>query len=313
MAGQFSGAIAISALLAGGCDLFDRAILQSGGLERVRSTAAASAVAEQIITTGAMAGAEEPGVEEILAAQRGIAPGFVPPQGPFHPCIDGDIIEEHPLVVARTRDMPAVPLLAGTTRDEKGIFDAALDEDVFTERYVRGRAHAHTGDGHDADAMLATYRADHHTLCDVANAMVTDYHFTAPTEQFVRAHAERGNAVFVTNCSGLLRVPDWGRATIRACPCSSATWTPRLRWLVTAMRPATCQTQFRICGWNSFVGESPGNTTAVSVGRRCCSASRLELPAATAQSNSPSGRNAIPPTGKRIGGRAPMNTISVTS
>jgi len=26
--------------------------------------------------------------------------------------------------------------------------------------------------------------------------MVTDYHFTAPTEQFVRAHAERGNAVF---------------------------------------------------------------------------------------------------------------------
>ena len=29
-----------------------------------------------------------------------------------------------------------------------------------------------------------------------AGALVTDYHFTAPTEQFVRAHAERGNAVF---------------------------------------------------------------------------------------------------------------------
>ena len=26
--------------------------------------------------------------------------------------------------------------------------------------------------------------------------MVTDYHFTAPTEQFVRPHAERGNPVF---------------------------------------------------------------------------------------------------------------------
>ena len=34
------------------------------------------------------------------------------------------------------------------------------------------------------------------TLRDVASALVTDYHFTAPTEQFVRAHAERGNPVF---------------------------------------------------------------------------------------------------------------------
>src|SRR3546814_4291361 len=53
LAGQSSGAIAISAVLAGGCDLFDRAILQSGGLERVRSTAAASVVAEQLLSTGA--------------------------------------------------------------------------------------------------------------------------------------------------------------------------------------------------------------------------------------------------------------------
>ncbi|PRC54982.1 carboxylesterase, partial [Mycobacterium sp. ITM-2017-0098] len=82
--------------------------------------------------------------------------------------------------------------LAGTTRDEWRIFDAALDEGVFTEQYVRDRAHALAGDGHDADAVVATYRADHRKLRDVASAMVTDYHFTAPTEQFVRAHAERG-------------------------------------------------------------------------------------------------------------------------
>lgn len=192
VAGQSSGAIAISALLAGGCDLFDRAILQSGGLERVRSTAAVSAVAEQVMS----AVPRDPGVAEILAAQRRIDTGFVPPQGPFHPCIDGDVIEEHPLVVARTRAMRAIPVLAGTTRDEWRIFDAALDEGVFTDQYVRDRAHALAGDGHDADAVVATYRANHHTLRDVASAMVSDYHFTAPTEQFVRAHAERGNAVF---------------------------------------------------------------------------------------------------------------------
>lgn len=192
VAGQSSGAISIAALLAAGCDLFDRAILQSGGLERVRSTAAASAVAEQL---GALRG-EEPSVEEIVAAQCRIDTGFVPPQGPFHPCIDGDVIAEHPLVVARTRAMPAIPILAGTTRDEWRIFDAALGDDVFTEQYVRGRARALAGDGCDVDAVVAAYRADHRTLRDVASAMVTDYHFTAPTEQFVRAHAQHGSAAF---------------------------------------------------------------------------------------------------------------------
>ena len=193
VAGQSSGAVAISAMLAAGCDLFDRAILQSGGLERGRSTAAAAAVAAQL---GDVIRGEEPGVEEILAAQRGIDTGFVPPQGPFHPCIDGSVIAEHPLVTARTRDMPAVPVLAGTTRDEWRIFDSPLDENVFTEQYVRDRAQALAGGGHDPEAVLATYRTDHRRLRDVASAMVTDYHFAAPTEQFVRAHAESGNPVF---------------------------------------------------------------------------------------------------------------------
>lgn len=192
VAGQSSGAISIAALLAAGCDLFDRAILQSGGLERVRSTSAAAAVAEQL---GALRG-DEPSVGEILAVQRRIDTGFVPPQGPFHPCLDGDVIAEHPLVVARTRAMPAVPILAGTTRDEWRAFDAALDEGVFTEQYVRDRARALAGEGRDTDAVVAAYRVDRRAPRDVASALVTDYHFTAPTEQFVRAHAQRGNAVF---------------------------------------------------------------------------------------------------------------------
>lgn len=192
-AGQSSGAIAIAVLLAGGCDLFDRAILQSGGLERVRSTAAASAVAEQLLA--AVGGFDGISVDTILAAQRDIDPGFVPPQGPFHPCIDGDVIPEHPLVVAQTHAMPAIPVLAGTARDEWRIFDAAFNEDVVTEQYVRDRARALAGDDRVA-AALSAYRIGHEPLRDVASALVTDYHFTAPTEQFVRAHAARGNAVF---------------------------------------------------------------------------------------------------------------------
>jgi para-nitrobenzyl esterase len=194
VAGQSSGAVAISALLAGGSDLFDRAILQSGGLERVRSTAAASAVAEQFFA--GLGSADDPSIEQILAAQRCIPSGFVPPQAPFHPSIDGDVIAEHPLVVARTRGLAAIPVLAGTTRDEWRIFDAALGEDVFTERYVRERAAALVPPGRDVDAAVALYRASQTKLRDTASAIVTDFHFTASTEQFVRAHAERGNAVF---------------------------------------------------------------------------------------------------------------------
>lgn len=193
--GQSSGAVTISALLAAGCDLFDRAILQSGGLERVRSAAAAAAVARQFIEAIGIHAPEEPDVAAILTAQRGIDTGFVPPQGPFHPCIDGDVIAEHPLVVARTRQMPAIPVLAGTTRDEWRVFDAHLGDEVFTEQYLRDRARVLAGDGHNADAVVAAYRAEHDNLRDAAGAIVTDYHFTAPTEQFIRGHAER-NAVF---------------------------------------------------------------------------------------------------------------------
>ena len=50
--------------------------------------------------------------------------------------------------------MPAIPILAGTTRDEWRIFDAAFDDGVFTEQYVRDRAQALAGDRHDPDAQL---------------------------------------------------------------------------------------------------------------------------------------------------------------
>jgi para-nitrobenzyl esterase len=205
--GQSSGAVAISALLAHGSDLFDRAILQSGGLERVRSTSAAAAVADEFFAALTNIGAAgEPSTAQILAAQRGIPSGFVPPEGPFHPCVDGDVIPEHPLVAARTHAMRAVPVLAGTTRDEWRIFDAALDEDLFTENYLYERARALLGPARDIDAAVAAYRGTASggttsggtalELRNVASAIVTDYHFTAPTEQFVRAHAARGNPVF---------------------------------------------------------------------------------------------------------------------
>lgn len=192
--GQSSGAVAITGLLAGGCDLFDRAILQSGGIERVRSANAASEVAARFFD--GIGHRNKPTVEEILAVQEGIPTGFIPPGGPFHPHVDGDVISEHPLVTARTRPMRPMPVLAGTTRDEWRIFDAGIPDDAFTEAYLRERATVLLGPGRDVEATLAAYRPDHQRPRDLASALITDYHFTAPTEQFVRGHASHGNPVF---------------------------------------------------------------------------------------------------------------------
>jgi len=64
------------------------------------------------------------------------------------------------------------------------------------------RARALLGDRAIIDDVLDLYRAEYADGSDieqrraVASAMVTDFHFSAPTEQFIRAHAAHDNAVF---------------------------------------------------------------------------------------------------------------------
>jgi para-nitrobenzyl esterase len=209
LAGQSSGAVAIACLLAGddAHGLFDRVILQSGGLERVRSTDAAAAVADQFFAALDV----EPfdrmrlTVDDILVAQSQIPTGFVPPVGPFHPAIDGELIVEHPLVAASSRPLLRVPMLAGSTQHEWRVFDTVLTDDEITEHFLAERARALGGPDADVDDILDRYRSEHEvgrgrTEVDrrraVASALVTDFHFGAPTEQFARAHAGAGNPVF---------------------------------------------------------------------------------------------------------------------
>ena len=199
VAGQSSGAVAVACMLAGDAarGLFDRAILQSGGLERVRSAAAAAAVARRF-----RAALAAPDTEAVLAAQATIPTGFVPPEGPWHHCVDGDVIPEHPLVAAANGPLLPVPLLAGTTRDEWRAFDAALTDAELTDDYLRTRARALLGDTHVLDDVLDLYRAEHPRGDDaerrraVAAALVTDFHLGGPTGQLARDHAGHGNPVY---------------------------------------------------------------------------------------------------------------------
>jgi para-nitrobenzyl esterase len=199
--GQSSGAVTIVCMMAAeaGRGLFERAILQSGGLERVRSTDAAAAVARRFAAALGDHGAR---VDAILAAQRTIPTGFVPPEGPWHHCVDGLVIPEHPLVAVANRALLPVPVLAGTTKDEWRVFDTVLTDAEISDDYLRTRARALLGDAAIIDDVLDLYRAEHLDGGDreqrraVAGALVTDFHFGAPTEQFVRAHAANGNPVF---------------------------------------------------------------------------------------------------------------------
>lgn len=201
LAGQSSGAVAIACLLAGDVarGLFDRAILQSGGLERVRSSAAATATSRRFL---AALGDDRPSVEAILAAQGTIPTGFVPPEGPWHHHIDGDLVPEHPLTAASKGPLIPLPVLAGTTADEWRVFDTALTDAEVTEEYLRTRARALVGDGVVLDDVLDLYRVEHTDGDElqrrraVASALVTDFHFGAPTEQLLHAHASRGNATY---------------------------------------------------------------------------------------------------------------------
>ncbi len=204
--GQSSGAVAIACMLAGDAarGLFDRAILQSGGLERVRSAEAAADVARQFF---AAVGGDRAfdrlrlTVEEILEAQAQIPTGFVPPVGPFHHAVDGELIPEHPLVTAARRPLLPVPILAGTTADEWRAFDVVLEDDEVTEGLLRERVRVLAGADADVDTILDLYRAEQsgdtpiaHRRA-VASALVTDFHMGAPTEQLVRAHAAHGHRV----------------------------------------------------------------------------------------------------------------------
>ena len=207
LGGQSSGALAIACLLAGEAarGLFARAILQSGGLERVRSTAAAAELGRRFLAEVGDDGRADPRrleLAKILDAQHRLPNGFVPPTARFHHAIDGELVKEHPLVRAAHAPLLPVPILAGTTADEWRIFDAELEDAEFSHPKLRERAALLLRPDADLDAALEIYAAERREddpalrRRAIAGALVSDFHFTAPTLQFARHHAARGQPVF---------------------------------------------------------------------------------------------------------------------
>jgi para-nitrobenzyl esterase len=137
--GESAGAMSIGALL--GSPLmrgaFQKAIVQSGaahiGYERGRAARVARAVLDALqISSGQEELALDVPTAALVKAQIGVlasAHGGKDSRGlgslPFQPAIDGIILHERPIESIRNGSARAIPLLAGTTREEWKLFSAA--------------------------------------------------------------------------------------------------------------------------------------------------------------------------------------------
>ena len=208
LAGQSSGAVATACLMASPAarGLFDKAILQSGGLERVIAPEDAAEVAQLIL---ARLGDPSPEalrrlpLEAILEAQaNAFRPRVLPPRGEFHPFYDGVILPEHPILAALGGRSAPVPLLAGTAAHEWRTFDANAPDEAFEELLLVERGRLLLGPREDPATVVSIYREERReeeaTLVRraIAAQMVGDRHFTASTELLARGHAAAGNRVY---------------------------------------------------------------------------------------------------------------------
>ncbi|MET0986988.1 MAG: carboxylesterase family protein [Steroidobacteraceae bacterium] len=206
--GQSSGAVCVASLLASpfATGLFDRAVLQSGGLERLNAPQASLALAEHFLSSlgCAVSAMRDSPLDDVLAAQASVLSTgpLLPPRGHFHPTIDGTILPQHPLSAARQGLLHAVPLLLGNTAHEWRSFDAALSDDHFTEALLRERIRVLLRTQVSEDFVLACYRSESQPDPEISSeraiaaALVSDYHFSASTELLARRHAVKGCPVF---------------------------------------------------------------------------------------------------------------------
>jgi para-nitrobenzyl esterase len=150
VAGQSAGAMSIGALLGAprARKLFKRAVFQSGAMEHVLTQDEADEAASIFLRE--LGGpprevdvlARVP-VDKILKAQGVVNQELTSIERlmAFLPCVDGDLIPEHPLEAVRKGDTAAIPILIGTTLDEWKLFTAldsglpTLSEDDIVKRF----------------------------------------------------------------------------------------------------------------------------------------------------------------------------------
>ena len=134
--GQSAGAVAVHALLAMplATGLYAKAIAQSGTAARLAGTDTAAAVTTRYLERLGIP-ADDPGavrtaaVADMLQAQGA--------RGAIAPVIDGDSLPQRPLAAVRDGIAAAIPLMAGTARDEQKLYVAADRPDIDEAELAR--------------------------------------------------------------------------------------------------------------------------------------------------------------------------------
>ncbi|HEX7096951.1 MAG TPA: carboxylesterase family protein [Acidimicrobiales bacterium] len=162
--GESAGAGSVMSLLSTtrSAELFHAAIVQSGAtdlvLDRERALEVSRVVAQHAgIDPRDLAAWRALPVDAVLDAQVAAASDLLGTVGmmPFHPTVDGDVLEHDWLGAARAGISRDVALLIGTTRDEMALFasfdptNATLDAEGLRRRVARLHP--------DPDAVLAAY------------------------------------------------------------------------------------------------------------------------------------------------------------
>jgi len=216
LAGQSAGAMSIGALLASprARGLFHKAICQSGAMEHVMDQDEANEVASVFLR--ALGGPptsietfERFPVDDLLKAQ-GVTnrelTNFERLMA-FVPCVDGDVIPEHPLDAVRRGDTADIPILVGTNLDEWKLFSPfdtglpTLSEDEMRERFdellpnvTRRAPRVSTAIARYRAAILA--RGGDTSPFEVWNAFQSARVFHYPASVLAEQHSRAGGRAF---------------------------------------------------------------------------------------------------------------------
>ncbi|HYL53539.1 MAG TPA: carboxylesterase family protein [Acidimicrobiia bacterium] len=175
------------------------AIVQSGAtfatLDDARAALVVETMCKEAAVTGA-AGLRALPVDALLEAQNRALSTLLQPVGmmPFHPMVDGDVLQARPVDAIGTGAAAGVALIAGTTADEMALFvdRAALGRERLVRRIARYL---------QTDEVQAARVADHYAAqlgsagnADVWRAFFGDREMQDPCRAVLDAHAPHGPA-----------------------------------------------------------------------------------------------------------------------
>lgn len=198
IAGESAGAFSVCTLLASplASGLFRAAIAQSGGAHHTLPAEAGRMVAERLLDavgTDSAEGLQAVSAQALLDAQNqiidaigdgaGALDAFGVAVAPFYPVEGNSVVPVAPITAIQQGAGAAIPLLAGTNRDETTLWGYG---DVDDDRLVR------LAERYGALRPLAAYRAQR-TDADaqaLAIALTTDHMFRIPVIRVLEARAE---------------------------------------------------------------------------------------------------------------------------